>query len=59
MLKRLNTDVKMEGNAHYCQFIFERSTLRPEIDILSGVPGFVIIAAMEMNTHIDNSGLNR
>lgn len=58
MLKRLNIDVKTEGNVHYYQFIFERSTLRPEIDILSGVLGFVIIAVMEMEVHIDKPDLN-
>jgi|WetSurMetagenome_2_1015567.scaffolds.fasta_scaffold47416_3 hypothetical protein len=58
MLKRLNIDAKMEGNVHYNQYIFERSTLRPEIDTSSGGPGFVIIAVMEMNILIDKSDLN-
>jgi hypothetical protein len=57
-LKRLNINVKTEGNVHYNQSIFERSTLRPEIDTLSGVPGFVIIAVMEMEVQIDKSDLN-
>jgi len=58
MLKRLNIDVRTEVNVHYSQFIFERLTHRPEIDTLSGVPGFVIIAVMEMEVHIDKSDLN-
>ena len=58
MLKRLNIDVKTEGNVHYYQSIFERSTLKPEIDTLSGGPGFVTIAVMEMEVHIDKSDLN-
>jgi hypothetical protein len=54
MLKRLNIDVKTEGNVHYNQFIFENSTLRPEIETLSGVPGFVLIAVMEMEAHMQD-----
>ena len=55
MLKRLNIDVKTARNVYYNRFIFERSTLRPEIDTLSGVPGFVDIAVMEMEVHIHKS----
>jgi hypothetical protein len=58
MLKRLNINVKTERNVHYNQSIFERSTPRPEIGTLSGVPGFVVIAVMEMEVHIDKSDLN-
>jgi hypothetical protein len=58
MLKRLNIDVKMEGNGHYNRFIFERSILRPEIGTLSDGPGFAVIAVMEMEVHIVKSGLN-
>jgi hypothetical protein len=55
MLKRLNIDVKMEGNVYYNQFIFEMSILRPEIGTLSGAPGFVVIAVMEMEVHMQDS----
>ena len=58
MLKRLNINVKTEGNVHYYLSILERSTLRPEIDTLSGGPGFATIAVMEMDIHIDKSDLN-
>jgi hypothetical protein len=55
MLKRLNINVKTEGNVHYYLSILERSTLRPEIDTLSGGPGFATIAVMEMEVQIDKS----
>jgi hypothetical protein len=53
MLKRVNIDVRMARNAYYSQYIFERSLLIPEIDTLSGVSGFVVIAVMKMEDHID------
>ena len=57
-LKRLNIDVKMARNGYYSRFIFERSILRPAIGTLSGGPGSVVIAVMEMEVHIAKSDLN-